>query len=76
MVDTDSLGFGVTLFTVLGLLTNGILLARRKMKVFGCAELGGAKGPKWVCTVVITLFWVLHVLICSLLAQKTIDVGF
>lgn len=76
MVKTESIGFSVTLFAVFALLTITILMLRRTMKVFGQAELGGAKIPKIVCSIILSSFWVIYVILSSLQAQGVMNVGF
>ena len=73
---TDSLGFSVTVFTILAALTVSILMLRRTLGVFGKVELGGAIGPKIFTAIIVGSFWIIYVLLSALVAEKVIDVGF
>ncbi|KAL8603603.1 hypothetical protein ACOMHN_022555 [Nucella lapillus] len=75
-VKTSSIGFSVTLFAVLALLTVTLLMCRRMLKVFGKAELGGKKTPKIASALLVGFFWVLYIVLSCLQAQNVIDVGF
>ena len=44
----------------------GILLSRRYMKIFGEAELGGPRIPKYVSTVILFALYALFLLVISL----------
>ena len=65
-VPPGSLAFSVTLFTVCALICLSLLLLRRKMAVFGEAELGGPKTTKIACFGACVSLWFLYVLFSSL----------
>jgi solute carrier family 8 (sodium/calcium exchanger) len=73
-VKTGSLGFSVTLFTVLAIVTIVVLMLRRSLAVFGKAELGGTKVPKVVSAVVVFSFWIIYVSLSALQVQGVIHV--
>ena len=65
-VPSGSLGFGVTVFTVCAVITIAIIYARRYLKVFGKAELGGPTGPKWASGMFIFSLWILYIILASM----------
>lgn len=63
-VEPGSLAFSVTLFTIFALLSMGVLLLRRRASVGG--ELGGARTPKVLTSLLFFGLWFLYVLLSSL----------
>ncbi len=53
-----------------------LLIARRFLKPFGQAELGGPKVAKWVSAGIMVTLWVLYILFSSLEATGIIKVQF
>uniref|UniRef100_A0A914XQN5 Sodium/calcium exchanger membrane region domain-containing protein n=1 Tax=Plectus sambesii TaxID=2011161 RepID=A0A914XQN5_9BILA len=74
MVQAGSLGFSVTVYTIMSLFCLGLLFARRKMALFGQAELGGPQVPKILSAVFMVTLWILYVLLSSLQAYGYINV--
>ena len=66
IVPPGSLAFSVTLFTVCALLCLTLLLLRRKMAVFGEAELGGPQTTKYISFGICLALWFIYVLLSSL----------
>ncbi|XP_072302861.1 sodium/calcium exchanger 2a isoform X2 [Eucyclogobius newberryi] len=63
-VDPGSLAFSVTLFTIFAFFTMGVLMVRRRPSIGG--ELGGAKIPKVLTSLLLFGLWFLYVLFSSL----------
>ena len=63
---SGTLLFSVLIYLMCALLAILVLLLRRKMKIFGNAELGGPTGPKWASGILIFMLWVIYVLLSSL----------
>ncbi|VDO96572.1 unnamed protein product, partial [Soboliphyme baturini] len=61
IVHTDHLGFRVLTYTVLSLFCIAVLVARRYMKIFGNAELGGPVIAKWLSAIFLFLLWLVYV---------------
>lgn len=63
-VEPGSLAFSITLFAIFALLSMGVLLLRRRASVGG--ELGGARIPKVLTSLLFFGLWFLYVLLSSL----------
>lgn len=63
-VDPGSLAFSVTLFTIFAFLSMGVLMLRRRPSVGG--ELGGARVPKVLTSLLFFGLWFLYILFSSL----------
>ncbi|XP_037543560.1 sodium/calcium exchanger 2a isoform X3 [Nematolebias whitei] len=63
-VDPGSLAFSVTLFTIFGLFSMGVLMLRRRPSVGG--ELGGPQVPKVLTSLLLFGLWFLYILFSSL----------
>ncbi|XP_059147493.1 sodium/calcium exchanger 2-like [Physella acuta] len=66
---TGTVGMSVTVFTVCAVFTIVMLVVRRYMTIFGKAELGGPKTPKYLTCLLGLAFWVIYVLVSSMQAQ-------
>ncbi|CAL1538059.1 unnamed protein product, partial [Lymnaea stagnalis] len=64
VVPPGNLAISVTVFCVLALLTIMIMMARRHPRVGG--ELGGPRCLKYLTTIVLTMFWIIYLLISSM----------
>ena len=73
-VPPGSLGFSVILYTACAVIAILLLIARRFLKPFGQAELGGPKWPKILSAVIMVSLWVFYVLLSSLNAENIINV--
>nr|XP_022315643.1 sodium/calcium exchanger 2-like isoform X4 [Crassostrea virginica] len=73
-VPPGSLGFSVILYTACAIIAILLLIARRFLKPFGQAELGGPKWPKILSAVIMVSLWVFYVLLSSLNAENIINV--
>ncbi|XP_056017579.1 sodium/calcium exchanger 3-like isoform X2 [Ostrea edulis] len=73
-VPPGSLGFSVILYTACAVVAICVLVARRFLKPFGQAELGGPKGMKIVSAIILVSLWVFYILLSSLNAEKIINV--
>ncbi|XP_059147514.1 sodium/calcium exchanger 2-like [Physella acuta] len=71
---TGAVGLSVTVFTVCAVFTVLLLVVRRYMTIFGKAELGGPKTPKYLTCLLVSVVWVVYVMVSSLQAQGFIDV--
>nr|AKN21456.1 slc8a-2 [Schmidtea mediterranea] len=64
LVDSGSLGFSVTLFTILALVAVSIMLLRRIKQIGG--ELGGPKPFKYITGVFFCFMWLIYLIFSSL----------
>merc|ERR1712110_453957 len=71
-VKDEALGFSVLLYSITAILAIILLMLRRKLNIFGNAELGGTVTPKYVSGVLLVLLWFLYVLLSSLQAYDKI----
>lgn len=71
-VKAESLGFSVTLYSVCAVLCLLTLVARRYIKFFGNAELGGPSVPKYATGAFFVTLWLLYIVISSLQAYGLI----
>ena len=62
----------VMLYMIVSVLGLTLIVARRKMKAFGEAELGGDKRMKTISAVVLVSLWLLFVLLCTLRAYNVV----
>lgn len=76
IVPAGDTGFIVTIYLICAVITLCLLFARRYLKCFGKAELGGPTVAKWICCIILTVSWVLYVLLCSFEQYKYIPAGF
>ncbi|XP_026082778.1 sodium/calcium exchanger 2-like isoform X2 [Carassius auratus] len=70
-VDPGSLAFSVTLFTIFAFICMGVLLFRRRPSIGG--ELGGARVPRLLTTLLFLGLWFLYILFSSLEAYCHIE---
>jgi len=75
-VQSGSLGFSVLLYSITAILAIILLMIRRKMNIFGNAELGGTVTPKYVSAIILVLLWFVYVLLSSLQAYEIITAPF
>lgn len=66
--------FSVILYASCAILAILLLLIRRKLAVFGYAELGGPKGAKFASGLFLVILWFFYVIMSSLQAYKVIEV--
>jgi len=76
IVEDPALGFSVLLYSITAILAICLLMLRRKLSLFGQAELGGAVGPKYVSGAILVLLWFTYVLMSSLQAYEQISAPF
>ncbi|XP_069123954.1 sodium/calcium exchanger 1-like [Argopecten irradians] len=74
-VPTGSLAFTVIIYTAAAILAILCLILRRNLSIFGNAELGGPKIPKYVSSIFFVILWVIYVLMSSLQATGRISVN-
>lgn len=67
-----ALGTSVILYSVCAAASIGILIIRRFVGVFGKGELGGPSCSKLACGLIMIGFWIIYVLISSLVAYNHI----
>ncbi|CAF1312025.1 unnamed protein product [Didymodactylos carnosus] len=60
-VKAGDLSFSVMIFSICCIISMAILILRRFLGVFGKAELGGTKIPKYVCSVIFILLWIIYI---------------
>ncbi|XP_065559522.1 sodium/calcium exchanger 2-like isoform X2 [Artemia franciscana] len=65
VVRAGSLSFGVVVFTVCAILTITLLVCRRKLNIFGRAELGGPTATKYISCSILFLLWIIYILLSS-----------
>lgn len=61
-----SLGFSVVIYLSVAFVAIAILFIRRKIKIFGNAELGGPVKTKWITGIIIFMLWIFYIVISSL----------
>jgi len=76
IVEDAALGFSVLLYSIAAILAIALLMLRRKLAVFGNAELGGAVAPKYVSGAILVTLWFGYVLLSSLQAYGKITAPF
>jgi len=72
----NALGFSVMLYSLTAIAAITLLMLRRKLNIFGNAELGGAVTPKYVSGIILVLLWLTYVLLSSLQAYDKITAPF
>lgn len=65
-VKAGSLGFSITIFTVVAILAVALILARRYLSFFGRGELGGPVVPGYISAAFLVFLWVVYILLSSL----------
>jgi len=75
-VKDEALGFSVLLYSITAILAIILLMLRRKLNIFGNAELGGTVTPKYVSGIILVLLWFSYVLLSSLQAYGKITAPF
>lgn len=76
IVEDAALGFSVLLYSIAAILAIALLMLRRKLAIFGNAELGGTVGPKYVSGAILVVLWFSYVLLSSLQAYGKITAPF
>jgi len=71
-VPPGTLTFSVMIYSICAILAVATILARRFLPVFGQAELGGTKVPKWICSVFFLALWFLYIILSALQAYGII----
>ena len=64
------------LYSIAAILAIALLMLRRKLAIFGNAELGGTVGPKYVSGAILVALWFSYVLLSSLQAYGKITAPF
>lgn len=67
-VPPGTLTFSVMIYSIFAILAVATILARRFLPLFGNAELGGTKVPKWICSVFFLILWFLYIILSALQA--------
>lgn len=60
-VQSGSLGFSVTLYSIVSLLAVALLVLRRQFSLFGRAELGGPTLTRYVTALILVMLWFTYV---------------
>lgn len=76
IVEADTLGFSVALYSVLAITAIIIFTIRRHLTFFGKAELGGTEVPKYLSAAMMVVLWLIYITFCTLQVYKVIDPGF
>jgi solute carrier family 8 (sodium/calcium exchanger) len=76
MVPAGGLGFSVMIFSLVAILAIILLVLRRKMELFGKAELGGPFWPKMFSVVFLIGLWLIYIILSSLQAYKVFEINF
>jgi len=71
-VPPGTLTFSVMIYSICAVIALVTILARRFLPVFGNAELGGTKVPKWICSVFFLTLWFLYIILSALQAYGII----
>ena len=71
-VPPGTLTFSVMIYSICAILAVATILARRFLPLFGNAELGGTKVPKWICSVFFLILWFLYIILSALQAYGLI----
>ncbi|XP_033750326.1 sodium/calcium exchanger 3-like [Pecten maximus] len=74
-VPAGSLSFTVIIYTVAAIMAILFLILRRNLSIFGNAELGGPKIPKYVSSIFFVSLWVIYILLSSLQATGKITLN-
>ena len=64
--EAGSLGFSVVIYLSCAFVAILILFIRRRMTLFGKAELGGPTKTKWITGFIILILWLFYIIISSL----------
>ena len=72
-VNAGTLSFSVIVYTTCAIAAVATILARRFLPVFGQAELGGTKTPKWICSAFFLILWFLYIILSALQAYGHIE---
>ena len=75
-VDAGSLGFAVSLFSILALCGIAILMLRRNSPSCGFAELGGPERSKKLSAVTLVGLWLVYISVASAQAYGGIKINF
>ena len=75
-VDAGSLGFAVTLFSILALCGIAVLMLRRSSASCGFAELGGPEGSKKLSALTLVGLWLVYISVASAQAYGIIRIDF
>ena len=75
-VDAGSLGFAVTLFSILAVCGIAILMLRRNSASCGYAELGGPDGSKKLSAGTMVGLWLVYISVASAQAYGVIRIDF
>jgi len=76
LVPPDTLVFSVIVYTCCAILAVSLLIARRFIPVFGNAELGGPKIPKWISSFLFIGLWFLYIILSVLQSYGVIKSPF
>ena len=76
IVEDAALGFSVLLYSIAAIAAIALLMLRRKLAIFGNAELGGTVTPKYVSGAILVTLWFGYVLLSSLQAYGKITAPF
>eukprot|EP00095_Tigriopus_kingsejongensis_P006607 snap_masked-scaffold634_size121673-processed-gene-0.11 protein:Tk06607 transcript:snap_masked-scaffold634_size121673-processed-gene-0.11-mRNA-1 annotation:"sodium calcium exchanger 2-like" len=72
VVQSGSLAFSVTIYSICAILGIGVLIGRRLIPGFGNAELGGPTGTKWASGMFLVFMWIMYVALSTLQAYGVI----
>jgi len=65
-VNTGSLGFSVTIYTIVCGFGLGILMFRRQSRFCGYAELGGPTGSKRISAILLVSLWIVYIVLSAM----------
>lgn len=63
----------MVIYTICAVVTLILIVVRRNVKVFGYAELGGPKTPKWISGISMISLWLVYLLLASLQTYEYIE---
>ncbi|KAL3876482.1 hypothetical protein ACJMK2_034325 [Sinanodonta woodiana] len=75
VVPRGDIATSVIIYLLAATLAIIILAIRRHFTFFGCAELGGPRGPKMFTAFLIFILWILYIVLSSLNSSGTININ-
>jgi solute carrier family 8 (sodium/calcium exchanger) len=76
IVEAGAVTFSVFVYTVCAVLGLGLIIMRRFLPAFGCAELGGNNALKYASSIFLVILWVVYVVMSALQSYEYISSPF
>lgn len=71
-VDSEGIGWCVVIYSILSVISMGILILRRKLKCLGKAELGGPRNTKLISSALLVAMWIGYLVFTYFQSNKLI----